>query len=297
MKKEDRRGRERRYALIVIAVVIVASVIALAASQITTYITADNECDYPGEGVRPLYFDCEMQKTMFGQLPEMPEDFYAVRNLFLLKFVTFTDKILDERYWKQPEWFPNYEKAGGALDAIKDYIEQSKVSGTWRTTVWCAGVYPSDFYAKTMAGRNLTVYTWVRNAPHQWKYEGIQLVEAYPTCDSFEERGFELGNNTVCQDPDYVKQYIKVSVDPNLFLLPPNFPAYAPEHTKIIRVDISIAEGMEPGRYVVGFDSSLPPEEFNQQYYSEYGFDYTGSPREFHCAPGPQYRLFIDIEE
>ncbi len=294
MKKNSRKGR---YALIVIAALIVISGVALATPQITTYVIADNECDYPGKGVRPLYFDCETQKTMFGQLPEMPEDFYTVRNVFLYKFVTFTDKVLNERYWKQPEWFPNFEKEGGALDAIKDYIEQSKASGTWRTTVWCAGVYPSDFYAKTKAGRNITVYAWVRNAPHQWKYEGLRLVEAYPTCDSFEELGFELGNNTVCQNPDYVKQNIEISMDPSLFLLTPNFLAYTSGHTKVIRVDVSIDEGIEPGRYVVGFDTSLPPEEFNQKYYAEFGFDYTGSPREFHCAPGPQYRLFIDIEE
>jgi hypothetical protein len=286
-KKMGKRG----YALIVIVALI--AVVALV-SQITTYIIA--ECDYPGKGIRPLYFDCETQKTMFSELPEMPEDFYAVRNLFLYKFVTFTDKILDDRYWKQPEWFHNFDKEGGALAAIKDYIEQSKASGTWRITVWCAGIYPSDFYAKTKAGRNLTIYTWIRNAPHQFKYEGIQLVEAYPVCDSFEEMGFELGNNTVCQDPDYVKRYIEISADPDLLLLSPNFPVFTPEHTEMIRVDVNIAEGIEPGRYVVGLDTGLPPEEFNQQYYAEYGFDYTGSPREFHCAPGPRYRLFIDIE-
>jgi hypothetical protein len=292
-----KKNRKGIYALIIIAALIVIAGVALATPQITTYIIADNECDYPGKGIRPLYFDCEMQNTMFGQLPEMPEDFYEVRNLFLFKFVTFNEKILDERYWKQPEWFPNFEKDGGALDAIKAYIEQSEASGKWRITTWCTGVYPSDFYAKTRAGRSITVYTWVRNAPHQFKYEGIQLVEAYPACDSFEEVGFELGNNTVCQNPDYVKQNIRISIDPNLFLLTPSFIAYTPEHTKIIKVDVSVAEEMEPGRYVVGFNVNLPSEEFNQEYYAEYGFGYTGSPREFHCAPGPQYRLFIDIEE
>lgn len=292
--KKRRKGRN---VLIVIAALIIISAIVFTTPQITSYIIAGEECDYPGKGIRSLYFDCEVQKTMFGQLPEMPEDFFVVRNLFNLKFVTFNDKVLDEKYWKQPEWFPNFEKEGGALDAIKDYMKQSQASGRWGVTVWCAGAYPADFYAKTRAGSDFTVYTWIRNAPHQAKYEGIKLVDAYPTCDTFVERGFELGNNTVCQDPDYVRQNVKISISPDLFLVSPNFPAFTPEHTKMIKVDISIAEEMEPGRYVIGFNTRLPSEDFNQRYYAEYGFDYTGSPKEFYCAPGPQYRLFFDVED
>jgi hypothetical protein len=271
-------------------------VIVILEPDITGLFTAE-ACDYAGKGVRPQYFDCETQKEMFKELPRIPEDFYEVKNLFLYRFVNLTGKILEEEYWKQPEWFPNYADKGGALDAVKNYIKQAQESGMWRTTIWCAGIYPSDFYAKTKAGRNITVYTWVRNAPHQFKYEGIQLVKVYPLCDSFEERGFELGNNTVCQDPEYVKENVKISITPNLLLLTPNFPTYTYNHTKIIKVGVNISENMAPGRYVVGFNTELPPEWYNQQYYMEYGFDYTGSVREFHCAPGPQYRLFIDVEE
>ncbi len=283
--------------VIAFSLVALAAIIAMQQVEIVSNIIAGG-CDYTGKEVRSLYFDCDTQKTMFSELPEMPEDFYATRNLFLYRFITFTEKILDEAYWKQPEWFPNFDKEGGLLDSIKNYIEQSKTSGKWGVTVWCAGIYPSDFYAKTRAGRNITVYTWIRNAPHQSKYEGIRLVEAYPACDSFEEAGFELGNNTACQDPEYAREHIKLStIEPNLFILTPNFPAFTTNHTRIIRVDLEISGDISPGRYVVGFDTNLPPEEFSQQYYEKFGFDYTGSAKEFHCSPGPQYRLFIDIEQ
>lgn len=281
------------YALM--AIILVSGVLVILSPSITGLSIFGN-CDYPGKDVRPLYFDCKTQNEMFGELPEMPEDFYETRSLFLYKFIDFTNKITDFRYWKQPEWFPTYASAGGTLDAIRDYIQQSEKTGIWGTTVWCAGIYPSDFYVKTRAGQAFTVYTWIRNAPHQNKYEGINLKESYPVCDFFEERGFELGNNTVCQDPEYAKEHIDIKFTPDLFLLTPNFPVYTTDHTRMITVKINVSESIAPGRYVVGFDTKMPSEDFNRNYYAQYGFTYTGSEKEFHCAPGPQYRLFLDIE-
>lgn len=287
-----RRSRKKRNLLMLIVALLAIGGFLLTPQITNMIILNQNNCDYKGKGIRPLYFDCKFQNAMFSQLPEMPADFYTVRTAFVYKFVRFTDRVLNESYWKQPEWFPTFASEGGALQAIKAFRENESS----RITIWCAGIYPADFYAKTAAGRSITVYTWVRNSPHQQKYEGIKLTPVYPECDSFEEIGFDLGNNNVCQDLNYVKENVKIKIEPDLFLLTPSYPVYTPDSTSMIKVDISIDSDMKPGRYIVGFDSNLPPEEFNEFYYDQYGFQYTGSQREFHCAPGPQYRLFIDVE-
>ncbi len=270
--------------LIVAVIGIFISVIGLMSINTAQSTTCD-------DSQRPKYFDdCEFQNMFYQSLPDMPEDFFSLRNTFLYRYIKYTDKVLDKTYWIQPEWYPNYNSPGGGLEAIKAYNGRA-------ITVWSAGVYPSDFFISTKPGRNITVYVWVSNIHHQVKYEGIHLQKAYPACDEFEDRGFNIGNSTTCQNVTYAMQNIDINISPDMFLLTPTWPSYTNEYRKIIQINVSISDSINEGRYVVGFNVKNPPEEFNEQYYSEYGFGYTGSIREFHVDQPAEYRLFIDVGE
>jgi len=283
MKKQE-KSRGKGVALIAITLAIAAFGMVL--------LTVQSSCDFDSKGLREQYFDCPFQKKWAEELPEIPEDFYEVRGLFQYNYVEFQGKVLQEEYWKQPEWYPNVGENINTIAAANKHIKET---GNMRRVAWCSGVYPSEFYVATKSNRTFTTYAWVKNIPIQYKYIGINLEPIYPSKMEVEKEGREVGLDVVTQDTVYAKNHINISFSPDEFMLDPAYPTLGENYARMITMTVSVSEDIEPGLYVTGFMTDTPSKGFSLSARLQHGFDYTAPRGEFACSPR-HYQLIIEVE-
>lgn len=257
--------------------------------------TVEGSCSYNTQDMRPLYFDCEAQRDWLSKIPEMPADFYDIRGLFLYNYIDFGAKVLNRSYWMQPEWFPNFEQN---VEEVRSKLEYQRSTGRNFIMAWSTGVYPSKFYAGNFRpGDNFTVYAWVKNIASQWKYEGVGLDEYYADFVDMGDSRIVLGFENVTQNPAYVMDHIGISLSPDEFVLTPAYPNLTKGYVQMIRIDVSLSDDIEPGRYIAGFATGPVSEKFSKAMYEQMGFKYTDSRGpEFHANPR-HYNLVIEVEK
>lgn len=242
---------------------------------------------------RPLYFDEEIQETVFSKLPEMPNDFYQVRTMLLYNMLRFDPEKINESYWKQPEWFPNYKTL------VVPLIQNAKEN---RRAIWCVGVYPArDLIVLernedvTEGYTEITRYMWVRSAPLVEQVIGVKSNPIYPqheTLEASEEYG--TPGMEVYQDPSMAQEYIDISTDLDEFILTPNFPIYTEDYVKMIEVTIRIRNDIPEGKYVVGLDFGGPSGEFTEENLWKYKLHYTDPNVGMSCG-SRESRIFIQV--
>jgi hypothetical protein len=277
------RARQMRSAAIIAAIAMI-----LAIAMMLLLVTGCKEKQKAGaeasiiEGkpsVRPDY----LPDVMFKNLPEMPADFYQMRDSMRSGKIRDLGKIGLE-YYMQPEWFPNFEEAGLPL-------LQNPPEGRWGAFGF--GSYPSDTVSTLVAGDTLKLHFYMRSSYLVETYQGISLTASFPESEAMVE-GYTLpdGSAGVTQDPA-VKNYFDVEVSPKIFVLEPNFPIYSKNGTILVELSVTAKENAEPGNYVVAVDAGDAPDELHEQLAEMYGNRYAGSS--FTKINRPYYRAFIVV--
>ncbi len=208
---------------------------------------------------RPDY----LPAIVFKNLPPFPTDFYETR--VLVQYGKMDMQDFGPEYWKQPEWYPNFEGPGVAM-------MQNPPMDRWGA--WGLGAYPSDMLVVTDQGTNFTATTYVYTSWLVKTYQGVGLETDYPaeTAVPYEETGFK-----VVQDPEEAKKYFDVSFDPAYMLLEPAFPIFGENWTQKVLVKVHVKPDAKPGNYVIGVNAVAPPGDIEKQWFREYRTDYVTS--------------------
>jgi hypothetical protein len=242
-------------------------------------IVAEQSAEKPGEE-RPDY----LPKEMFARLPEFPKDFYQVRSLVRIGRITDFGN-LEDKYWMQPEFFPYFEEIGLPL-------LQNPPKDRWGA--YGIAVYPGDSVASIAPGESLDFYFFIKSNYIVETYQGVNLVPMFPEKASI-ETGYEFpdGTKDVKQDPAKAEKYLKVTVEPNPFILEPNFPIYNYNGTRKVRFTVTASSDTPPGKYVIGLDTGNVPDEYEQRWLKEYLNMYTSGGMT--KIDRPYYRAFISV--
>ncbi len=232
--------------------------------------------------VRPDY----LPSQMFVNLPDMPEDFYQIRQLIRLGRITDFEN-LEEEYWMQPEFFPQFEEI--ALSLL-----QNPPKDRWGA--YGIAVYPADWVYVAKPGEKLDVYFYIKSGYLVETYQGINLEKTFPENAEI-TTGLELpgGIKKITQQPENTSQLFDIEINPNPFVLEPNFPIYKINGTIKVKVSVNISENISQGNYVIAIDTTNVPEEYENKWIRDYLNLYTSGGMT--KLDRPYYQLFIQIQD
>ena len=183
---------------------------------------------------RPQHFedkDC-VDSRVFQFLPNMPQDFSKVVNSLNLNLPeNFSKTFVDESYYKQPEFYSDFNSGCLSLYlALKpgakfDYLG---VSGF--------GIFPSSTNLKIERGTTGRAISFWHASCGVLNYQGID---------------FQISSD----------EKIQVKINPDYLLLGPTFPSYSNNWTNKVEAEISVPSDISPGNYKIEISpTQLPPE-------------------------------------
>lgn len=228
---------------------------------------------------RPDYLPAEVYKN----LPAFPGDFYKIDVLFMAG--RMTDYVnLEEKYWKQPEFYPTFEMN---LEKIRN------PQLNW-LYAFGYGAYPGDVVTEASAGDDFTVATFFYTSWLVETWQGMKMMHFYPADTGVPTQDLSGTWFTVTQDPDKVKDYFEVSINPSIVLLEPSSPIFGYNWTQKILVHVKIKDDAPKGRYVIGVNPVTPPKEYSNQWIKQYLLKYADASSGL--AGRPYFRIVVDIK-
>jgi hypothetical protein len=266
----------------------------------------------PGEYFEPIYneitedyrpkYDCFTEKQYedyFGELPVFPKDFFTISKLIYEGKIIDYERISDA-YWLQPEFYPTW------FSYLPDsrYCDYERWNGTWTPEGY--GCYPGIKEVSTSArGEKVVITTYIRTGFGVGSYQGL-IVRPYLPTHAVSIRGTEL-----FEQPLDAERYLKINIanpDDELYLsfkdqlffdnvedsdwfviLQPTFleiidkygnkigeRGFTDSWVQIIHLEITLANDIPPGDYVVAIKFVTPCFEINQEYYYSQEHEYFG---------------------
>lgn len=187
----------------------------------------------------PAFFSLKNEAEIWENLPAPPADFSEIAFL-LATGKYFSIAGLDERYWKQFEFYPDAVENG-----LKYWTEPDPKS--WASNGY--GTYPSEQWATLKTGDTETFEATV------FVYTGYG-VQTYQGVTLFAE-----GNDL---------ERFDLSISPQTFLLEPTFPKFESEWVKKVMITGNIKEGTPKGEYTVNLNLGVPPEDKRKEWTLEH---------------------------
>jgi len=223
---------KQRYIIVILAVIIIASITTFI---ISTNDKTDNKSELilqineKGEFVNNVEntFDTSM---IFKDLPQKPPLFDLITRNFLdnqIKDLT----LIDESVWKNPEFYPTWERSGIVTYTNHKYD---------RWGVHGYGFYPSEqsWNVQNMQeGDELVFYSWFHTSWGVETWQGLQLI------------------------PLYNNEYFDVQLKPNLFMIGPTYPKFDKEWVKMIEFKVIAKKSVPVGTYTVKVEITQPTIE------------------------------------
>ncbi len=228
---------------------------------------------------RPDY----LPAVVYKNLPPFPEDFYTIDLLIFLGRIT--DIIdLDEKYWKQPEFYPGFEDN---INLIAN-PERGRFYGIGY------GAYPGDIGAEAGPGDDFTVASFFHTSWLVETYQGMQMNVVYPSDTNVPSQNLEGNQASVKQDPEVVKNYFEVTATPDIFLLEPANPIFGSNWAQKVLVHVKIKEDTPKGIYVIGINPTTPPKEYGQKWTKQYLTKYVDASAG--VIGRPFVRIIVDVK-
>jgi len=218
-------------------------------------------------------------KTVFSELPPYPKNLNDIK--LLVKFAKVRDlTTIGEEYYKQPEFYENWDPSGidSFLNPPGGYFGASGF-----------GTYPADVVVKLKSGQSFKVGTFFKASWGVQTYQGMQLITVFP-----QHAESVMGNVTINQKPDKIKNYFEVSTTPNLFILGPAFGTFNKDWVKLIAVDVKVKSDTPIGKYAIGITPIEPPVEYEDKWLSQYGLNYKSAGGS--DVGRPFFQIFIEVE-
>jgi len=251
----------------------------------------------------------------YSLLPPKPSDFDEIKLMFERGIIRDNPERINESYWKQPEWFPNYEKT--FLPILEDLIEAGN-----REPVWSLGIFDAQIYTRInqdwlqnpsqpeTGGHGIFEIKedsivikqrfWLRASPGALKYFGVGLQTNYPAeAKLLANAKWGINEETIKQDSNLTQKYIKsVAYEKESgkseFTLGNYWPKLDPNYIKEIEVEAEINKDIPKGKYVLEVEATAPSREYQESQSLKYGLGYTDPNIGFFRGPS-KFVLFIEI--
>lgn len=181
-------------------------------------------------------FDLSSDKEIWSELPLVPDDFGEI-NYLMQNGKFFALETLEEKYWKQPEFYPSWKNCPTYWTEPDPRYWTPNGYGAYVSNQFTVINEGEEFYAIVYVHSGCGVQTW----------QGTRL---------------EVSNNA--------RDYFNVSITPNEFLLEPMFPQIKYGWTKRIEVKGSLKEGTPKGVYDILIDVIPPSKESKDKWSAEY---------------------------
>ncbi|MEM4255270.1 MAG: hypothetical protein QXR53_02985 [Candidatus Norongarragalinales archaeon] len=229
---------------------------------------------------RPDY----LPSIVFSKLPPFPRDFYSVD--LLVENGIFSDmKLIEEAYWKQPEFYPEFER-----QAVLAY--QKPPTDRW--AAFGIGSYPSEVGILSPRNNVFEVNFFIHTSWLVQTYQGTRFNYGFPAKGELLKSDFPDGTRNVTQDPEVVAKYFDVEITPREILLEPAFPVFEPNWVQKITVRVKVKDA-PPGRYYIAIGSQSPSKEKADEWLWKYKTRYTDAANSFGGVIQPWLGIFIDI--
>lgn len=247
------------------------------------------------EDYRPSYdLPCDKQKQIFGQLPKVPADHLSVTRLVWNGFFRgdgITDlRLLSQKYWVQPEFFPGWR----GQDTIRGMLSDD---GTYWTPRGY-GAYPSIRgynIPLSRVGTPIETLDLLRTAFNTSHYQGLGLFVYFPDC------ALAINRSVIfCQDPNVVSKMFRVTFKTNshqmyldlkasydfedtvppggiFVVLPPTRASFTSDWVVPIQLLIEATGSVPPGKYVFSIGMVDPAPFVTERYYLTYGESFVKS--------------------
>lgn len=212
----------------------------------------------------PSFFGLRSEDEIWAALPPIPKDFSEIAFL-LAGGQFFAIGGLDETYYKQPEFYPNFKEGGLRWWKKPD-------STSWATNGY--GTYPAEQWTTLKRGGTEAFDATV------FLYSGFG-VQTY--------QGATLFLDSESQ------KYFDVTVSPQTFLLEPSFPKFGSDWAKKIAISGSLKPGTPPGDYTISVNVGLPPQDKIGQWQLKYRNLYQNAANGVRPS-GNQIELHVTVE-
>jgi len=301
-----KKNKNNRFALYAIIAVVLISALYFANTAITgRAITNTNSGEFDFSRGNPDYYSL---------LPPKPADFSVIQLMWQKGIISDDAVRINSSYWKQPEWFPNYNNFLLALESTaKD----------GRLPVWGLGIFDTQMYRQIdqqwlqtvteipkgveygvseIKNNSIVVKNrfWIRAVSGTIKINGVRLSVFYPST-AYLKGNAEVGllNETILQDSSITQKYIKAwalesETDQTEFNLGTYWPILSPDYIKEIEVTTEIDRNTPKGTYIVGVDMGAPSREYQQEQSLKYLLAYTDPNIGMFSGPN-QFKLFIEV--
>lgn len=226
---------ERKWVLVV-AIVVLSSIIATA-------VLYDSKTEPLKEANQR---DAEINETVFSELPTVPENFVLIKRDFYSSQINDLSRI-NESYWKQPEWYPTWERNGRGWFTEHDYS---------RWGVHGYGFFPSEisYSVSNMSAKDgMEIYSFFRASWGIETWQGLKIT------------------------PKYNTTYFDVQAFPIEILLEPTFPKFYYNWTQRLTLKITAKQKVPAGVYTFSVDIGSPSGKKNEEWVWEVLDKYTNN--------------------
>ncbi len=246
--------------------------------QLAGFLKSYQQVGAPAQ--RPDY----LPSIVFSKLPPFPKDFYSVD--ILVENGIFSDmKLIDEPYWKQPEFYPEFER-----QAVLAY--QKPPTDRW--AAFGLGSYPSEVVVLSPRNNVFEVNFFMHTSWLVQTYQGTQFNYGFPAQGELLQSDFPDNTRNVTQDPEKVREYFDVEITPKEILLEPAFPVFESNWTEKIKVKVKV-KNAPPGKYYIGIGGQSPSKEKADEWIWKYKTRYTDAANSFGGVGKPWLGIFIHI--
>ena len=188
----------------------------------------------------PKYFSLKNEREIFSSLPPVPEEFSNIAYL-LASGRYYSIGYLDEGYYKQPEFYPNFKEAG-----LKYWTNPD--ARYW--TPHGFGTYPAEQW-DTLKVTGRQEFTAVVFFYTGWGVQTFQGITLMPDSESL--KNFDI------------------TITPQNFLLEPTYPKFYKAWAQKIVITGKLKEGIKAGNYAIGINVGVPPRELKENWEFEHG--------------------------
>ncbi|MFH0714759.1 MAG: hypothetical protein V1847_03120 [Candidatus Diapherotrites archaeon] len=178
----------------------------------------------------PAYFDLQKESDIFADLPAVAPDFSETAYL-LASGKLFSIGLLDENYYKEPEFYPGFKDNG-----LKYWTQPDPKY--WGVNGY--GTYPAEQSDILIRGQRED-FTAIVFFYASWGVQTYQGVTISPTSET--------------------SKYFDVSVSPQTFLLEPTFPKFYKNWAQRVVITGKLKPDTNSGNYTLGFNVIVPPKE------------------------------------
>ena len=231
-----------------------------------TYKLLEKAADFLKKPVSevPAYFSLNSEEEIFSELPAPAADFSEIAYL-LAQGRYFNLALLDETYYKQPEFYPNFKTLGVRYWTRPD------------PKYWVAngyGTYPAEQWDTLEKGKNE-------------EFRGVVFFYAGWGVQTYQ--GISLRADTESQ------KYFDLEITPKTFLLEPTFAKFGKNWAYKVEITGKLKPDTPPGTYSIGINVEIPPRELRDKWNAEHPslyFDGAGIIK----ASGNQIQLNITVK-